>query len=39
MSAYSDLMNRGVIGANNNSGVWAIQHNGNQIDLDSLPRK
>ena len=31
MSAYSDLMNRGIIGASNNSGQWMIDVNGDPL--------
>ncbi len=39
MSAYSDLMNRGIIGASNNTGKWMIDVNGNDLNLDSKDRK
>lgn len=39
MSAYSDIMNRGIIGASNNTGQWVIDVNGQDIDLDSMDRK
>lgn len=35
LNAYQDLMTKGIIGANNNTGVWTINHNGEQIDLNS----
>jgi hypothetical protein len=31
MSAYSDLMNRGIIGASNNTGQWMIDVNGDPL--------
>lgn len=35
LNAYQDLMTKGIIGANNTTGVWTINHNGEQIDLNS----
>ena len=31
MSAYSDLMNRGILGASNNTGQWMIDVNGDPL--------
>ena len=39
MSAYSDIMNRGIIGASNNTGQWMIDVNGSPIPFDSMPKK
>ena len=38
MSAYSDLMNKGILGASNGTGQWMIDVNGD-IDLNSMDRK
>ena len=38
LNAYQDLMTRGVTGASNTTGVWTVNHNGEQIDLDSLSK-
>lgn len=38
LEAYSDLMNRGVTGASNDSGQWQILYNGD-VDLDSKSKK
>ena len=38
MSAYSDLMNKGLIGASNKTGQWVIDVNG-EIPLDSMDKK
>jgi hypothetical protein len=38
MSAYSDILSKGIVGANNNSGEWALDL-GQVLDLDSLPKK
>lgn len=38
MSAYSDLMNKGILGASNNTGQWMIDVNG-VVDLDSMDKK
>ena len=35
MSAYSDLMNRGILGASNNTGQWMLDVNGEDIDYGS----
>ena len=39
MSAYSDLMNRGIIGASNNSGQWMLDVNGPDIQFDTMDKK
>ena len=39
MSAYSDLMNRGILGASNNSGQWVIDVNGDPIPFDTMDKK
>lgn len=39
MSAYSDLMNKGILGASNNSGQWVVNVSGDPIDLDSKSKK
>lgn len=38
LNAYKDLVSRGITGASNTSGVWNINYNGSQIDLDSLSK-
>ena len=38
LNAYQDLMTRGVTGASNTTGVWTVNHNGEQIDLNSLSK-
>ena len=38
MSAYSDIMNKGILGASNGTGQWMIDV-GDTIDLDSMGRK
>lgn len=38
MSAYSDILSKGIVGANNTSGEWALDL-GQVLDLDSLPKK
>jgi len=38
MSAYSDLMNKGILGASNSTGQWMIDVNG-VVDLDSMDKK
>ena len=35
LNAYQDIMNRGLVGASNENGMWKINHNGEAIDLDS----
>lgn len=39
MSAYSDLMNRGLLGASNTSGQWVIDVNGDPLPFDSMDQK
>ena len=34
MSAYADIMNRGIIGASNTTGQWMIEINGIDLNLD-----
>ena len=38
MSAYSDLMNKGILGASNTTGQWMIDVN-DEIDLNSMDQK
>ena len=38
MSAYSDIMTRGIVGASNKTGQWIIDVNG-AIDFDSKDKK
>lgn len=38
LNAYSDIMSKGIIGANNTTGQWAVDLNSN-IDLDSMDKK
>lgn len=38
LNAYSDIMSKGIIGANNSTGQWAVDLN-NNIDLDSMSTK
>ena len=38
MSAYSDLMNKGILGASNNTGQWMIDVNGD-IPFDTMDKK
>lgn len=38
LDAYSDIMSKGIIGANNKTGQWAVDLNSN-IDLESMDRK
>ena len=37
--AYNDLMNKGITGASNDTGVWTVNHKGDAIPLESLPKK
>lgn len=39
MSAYSDIMNRGLIGASNSTGQWQLDVGGDTIDFDSMDKK
>ena len=38
LNAYQDIVSKGIIGANNTSGQWAIDLN-SDIDLSSMPQK
>ena len=35
LNAYQDIINHGLTGASNSSGVWAINHGGDVIDLNT----
>ena len=35
LNAYKQLMAQGITGASNDTGIWRINYNGEQIDLDS----
>lgn len=37
--AYNDLMSRGITGASNDAGVWTVNHKGDAVPLESLPKK
>ena len=39
MTAYSDIMNRGLRGASNTSGQWMVDVGGDTIDLNSMNKK
>ena len=39
MSAYSDLINRGVTGASNTSGQWVVNFGGEDLDLSTKDKK
>lgn len=39
MSAYSDLMNRGIRGASNTTGQWVIDINGDPLPFDTMDKK
>ena len=39
MSAYSDLMNRGILGASNSSGQWMIDVGGDALPFDTMSEK
>ena len=39
MSAYQDIMNRGLLGASNSTGQWVIDAGGEPIDFDSKDKK
>jgi hypothetical protein len=39
MSAYSDLMNRGIQGASNGTGQWMIDVGGDALPFDSMDKK
>ena len=35
LNAYQDILTRGLTGASNDSGIWAINHGGDAIDLNT----
>ena len=35
LNAYQDIINGGLVGASNSSGIWTIQHGGEPIDLNT----
>ena len=35
LNAYQDILTHGLTGASNNSGIWAINHGGDAIDLNT----
>lgn len=40
MSAYSDIMSRGLLGASvGQNGIWGVDIEGGKIDLEALPKK
>ena len=39
MSAYSDMLTRGIVGADSNTGQWVITVNGDDLNVDNLPKK
>lgn len=39
MSAYLDLINRGLDGAYNDSGIWKIRVKGGDLNLNNMPKK
>ena len=39
MSAYSDLMNRGILGASNSTGQWMIDVGGGALPFDTMSEK
>ena len=39
LEAYQDIMSKGVVGANNSSGQWGIDINGNDLNLENKPNK
>ena len=39
MSAYSDIMNHGILGASNSTGQWTLNIGGDTIDLSSKNKK
>jgi hypothetical protein len=39
MSAYSDLMNRGIQGASNGTGQWMIDVGGDALPFDTMSQK
>ena len=36
IKAYQDIMNRGIVGATNDTGIWQLQHKGDPITLDNM---
>lgn len=36
LNAYQDILNRGITGASSDSGIWKVNHNGENINLDSM---
>jgi len=36
MKAYQDIIGRGLVGASNDSGVWRINFNGDDLPLDTM---
>jgi len=36
LNAYQDIMNRGIIGASNDTGMWRVNHNGADIDMSGM---
>jgi hypothetical protein len=39
MSAYSDIINRGIQGASSKTGQWTINVGGDTLNLDELSKK
>jgi len=39
ISAYTDIMKRGILGAYNDTGQWQIRVNGDDLDENTLPKK
>ena len=39
LNAYQEIMNRGVIGASNDSGVWKVNHNGDPFPLETMSKR
>lgn len=39
LNAYQEIMNRGVIGASNDSGVWRVNHNGDPFPLETMSKR
>ena len=36
LNAYQDIMNRGILGASNDTGMWRINHKGSDIDMSGM---
>lgn len=36
LNAYQDILNRGITGASSDSGIWKVNHNGENINLDGM---